>query len=61
MCELCHPAAETIKQQIYEKLAYLTPKLQHHVFYGIDELIEATKNGEQLDELEVPWAINKKK
>ncbi len=57
MCELCHPQAEIIKKQIYERLAYLAPKFQHHVFYGIEELIEANMRGEKLDELEVPWAI----
>ena len=59
MCELCHVQAETIKQQIYERLAYVTPRLQHHVYYGIGQIIDEFKAGEPLECIDVPWAIKK--
>ncbi len=60
LCELCHPAAETIKQQIYERLAYLAPKYQHIIFHDIEALIKELASGVAYEPVEVDWATNKK-
>ncbi len=57
MCEKCHPAAETIKQQIYGSLAYVSPRYQHHVFYAIREFIEQLEAGESYEPVQIDWAI----
>ncbi len=56
LCEKCHPAAESIKQQIYERLAYVNPRFQHHVFYALGEFIEQLKAGELYEPVELDWA-----
>ena len=52
LCEYCHEQAEVLRQQVYEVLGYLAPQYHHHVFDGLQELLEALKRGEEVEALE---------
>jgi len=59
LCEKCHPQAEMTRKQVLEQLGHLPPQLHHHVYYGIQEMLESLAEGEVIDELEVPWSVKK--
>ena len=46
LCEPCHEQAESLKQQLFEAQGLIPPQYQHHVFYFMQELLEALAGGE---------------
>ena len=51
LCAPCHEQAEVLKQQLFEVQGYIPPQFHHHVFYFMQELLEALRAGQQIEAL----------
>ena len=51
LCELCHEQAESLKQELSTLQGHIPPQYQHHVFYFMQELLEALAAGQDIAKL----------